>query len=87
MTFEENNEEDFLNIFNGSKDKIQNFDGCIHLELLKEVHSACVYTTYSHWQSEEKLNKYRNSELFKTVWAKTKTLFSDKPIAHSYERQ
>ena len=56
MTFDENKEEDFLTIFNESKDKIRDFDGCIHLELLKDVHAACVYTTYSHWQSEEKLN-------------------------------
>ncbi|MEQ6118241.1 antibiotic biosynthesis monooxygenase family protein [Reichenbachiella sp. MALMAid0571] len=87
MTFEENKEEDFLTIFNESKDKIRNFDGCTHLELLKDAHAACVYTTYSHWQNEQKLDEYRKSKLFKAVWAKTKPLFSAKPIAHSYVRQ
>ena len=42
--------------------------------------------TYSHWESESALNQYRDSELFKSVWAFTKTLFSDKPVAFSSKK-
>jgi heme-degrading monooxygenase HmoA len=42
--------------------------------------------TYSIWDSEEVLEQYRDSELFKSVWTFTKTLFSDKPTAFSAKK-
>ena len=42
--------------------------------------------TYSHWESEEALNKYRDSELFKSVWSFTKALFAEKPQAFSTKK-
>ena len=44
-----------------------------------------VFFTLSFWENEEALNAYRDSELFKTTWAKTKILFSDKPQAWTTE--
>jgi heme-degrading monooxygenase HmoA len=54
-------------------------NGCQHLELLRDVASPNVFFTLSFWENEVDLNAYRHSELFKTTWAKTKVLFSDKP--------
>jgi hypothetical protein len=34
----------------------------------------------------EDLELYRQSDLFKTVWAKTKACFDDKPIAISMKK-
>jgi heme-degrading monooxygenase HmoA len=86
MTFQEDKIEDFLLIFNRSKEKIRGFDGCQHLELLRDLNAHNVMLTYSYWLSEQHLTTYRDSELFKTTWAATKILFSDKPEAFSSER-
>ena len=87
MTFREGSENDFLLVFETNKDKIRSFDGCSHLDLLRDIHNPNIFTTYSHWDNEECLNAYRDSVLFLEVWAKTKQLFSDSPEAHSYTVQ
>lgn len=83
MTFEADQVEAFLALFNSSKELIRGFEGCHHLQLWKDYTDDCVFTTYSIWQDEEALNKYRHSELFAEVWANTKTKFAAKPIAFS----
>ncbi len=83
MTFREEKVEDFLAIFSASKDKIRHFEGCSYLELLRDAEHPCIFTTYSHWESEQALEKYRQSSLFQTTWAATKLLFADKPLAFS----
>jgi quinol monooxygenase YgiN len=83
MTFEENKIDEFLSIFEESKLKIRKMNGCTHLELLQDFNLPNSFSTYSYWNNEEDLNNYRNSELFRDVWAKTKVLFSEKPIAFS----
>ena len=44
-----------------------------------------IFFTYSFWKNEAALEAYRNSELFKNTWAKTKVLFNEKPQAWSVE--
>lgn len=83
MTFLEEKVDSFLENFDRNKEKIRAFEGCQHLELLQQTDQPNVYFTYSYWNSEQDLNSYRNSPLFKEVWAFTKTLFSDKPAAWS----
>ena len=83
MNFKPDAVPDFLKIFEASKQYIRSMEGCIHLELLNDISSPTVFFTYSHWQTENDLNNYRNSELFEGVWGKTKILFSDKAEAWS----
>ena len=83
MTFKPEEVDTFLDIFNESKEKIRGFKGCEHLELMVDVNDSDSYSTYSHWQDEVALNDYRNSHLFDGVWARTKVLFAQKPIAFS----
>jgi heme oxygenase (mycobilin-producing) len=85
MHFREEETEQFLEIFNASKQKIRHFEGCRHLELLQDVHNPAVFYTYSHWESEEYLNGYRDSDLFSEVWTATKALFAEKPLAYSVQ--
>lgn len=85
MTFQEDKIEDFLKVFNNSKQYIRAFVGCQHLELLRDKNTPNILMTYSYWNSEDDLNTYRDSELFKTTWAATKVLFADKPVAFSSE--
>ena len=87
MTFEPQKVNDFLVIFNESKQLIRNMKGCSHLELLNDINSTNIYFTYSYWNSETDLDNYRNSELFTNVWSKTKALFSAKAEAWSVEQK
>ena len=54
--------------------------------MLKDINDVNVIFTYSWWDSEDDLNNYRNSELFKDVWSKTKILFNKKPEAWSTKK-
>lgn len=86
LTFKTTNIETFLTNFNENKNNIRNFEGCRLLELYRDKNNTNIFFSYSYWDSEKHLNNYRNSELFKTVWAKTKVLFSDKPEAWSVDK-
>ena len=86
MTFDPSKVEAFLTLFEESKNKIKAMEGCTHLELLQDYNNQNSFSTYSYWVNEEALNKYRNSLLFKNVWANTKILFSEKPIAFSLKQ-
>ncbi len=86
MTFRPEAITAFLENFEANKNSIRNFPGCCHLELWEDHHSKNIFMTYSHWESEEALNQYRDSELFKSVWSFTKALFAEKPQAFSSKK-
>jgi quinol monooxygenase YgiN len=86
MEFQEDKIEMFLSNFNQVKDKIRAFDGCLKLELYRDKKNKNIFFTYSYWKNEQYLENYRNSDLFKTVWAKTKPLFNAKPLAWSVDK-
>ncbi len=83
MTFREDACEAFLEMFHGVKQRIRAFEGCQHLELLRDTQHPHIMMTYSHWESEKALELYRNSELFQQTWKQTKTYFAAKPEAWS----
>lgn len=83
MTFMHQNIDCFKEIFYESRKLITAFDGCMRLELMKDVSNECIFFTISDWQSEEKLNFYRDSYLFKNTWSKVKPLFSERALAWS----
>ena len=83
MTFAPDKVDAFLNVFESSKNKIRNFEGCLFLELLQDKTNPNIFFTHSHWLAEEHLHNYRHSELFTTTWAKTKPLFKEKAEAWS----
>src|SRR5688572_2014722 len=86
MHFTEAGVEEFLTIFNQNKTAIRNFEGCTHLELLKDVNDPNTYTTLSYWEGAQHLEAYRKSELFASVWGRVKTLFSERSQAFSLEK-
>ncbi len=79
MEFQQGKVNTFLDLFKATRDKIANFDGCFGVELLQTTDNGNSFFTYSKWNSEQDLENYRNSELFKQTWAKTKIMFSNKP--------
>ncbi len=86
MSFEPSKIDEFLANFESNKTKIRNFDGCQFLELYRDQNNTNIFFTYSYWNSVADLNNYRHSELFKTVWSKTKPLFNAKPETWSVDK-
>jgi quinol monooxygenase YgiN len=86
MSIDPERVSDFLDNFNTHKLEIRNFSGCRLLELYRDKQAYNVFFTYSYWTSEADLEKYRDSDLFKLVWSKTKLLFNDKPQAWSVDK-
>ena len=82
MSFDKKNAEQFLEIFNEHRNQIRAAEGCTYLELWQtEDENSTIFFTHSKWDSEEHLNNYRHSEIFKIVWPKTKALFNASPQA------
>lgn len=85
LTFQQDKIVNFKEIFEDSKHKIRAMSGCQYVELLQDIMHPHIFFTLSLWDTEGSLEDYRQSELFKTTWAKTKILFSDKPAAWTTE--
>ena len=83
LTIEIDQIESFVEAFNTHKNEIRAFNGCSHLELLEENNDSGVVFTYSKWNSQNDLESYRNSNLFKGIWSTVKPMFSAKPEAWS----
>jgi heme-degrading monooxygenase HmoA len=86
MSFHEENIPAFLENFELMKSKIRNAHGNRLLELYQDKNDACIFFTYSYWDTEEDLENYRKSVLFNDVWAFTKKLFNAKPEAWSVDK-
>jgi autoinducer 2-degrading protein len=85
MTFDPGRVNEFLANFEKVKNEIRAFEGVQHLELLHDKNNSNIYFTYSIWKDEGCLEKYRHSDLFKSVWAVTKPMFIEKAEAWSLD--
>ncbi|MFD0993531.1 putative quinol monooxygenase [Tenacibaculum geojense] len=86
LSFDPTKIDNFLSNFENQKNSIRNFKGCRLLELYRDKANTNVFFTYSYWDSEQDLENYRNSDLFKGIWANTKIYFNDKPLAWSVDK-
>ena len=84
LTIESDRIEDFLDLFEQSKDSIRAMPGCLHLTLLQDVTHPGKLSTLSHWVDEDALNAYRDTPFFRDTWTRTKAMFSDRAAAASY---
>ena len=85
MEFKEEEIPAFLTNFESVRQNISNFPGCQHLKLLQDKNDTTIYFTYSKWDTESDLETYRNSALFKEIWATTKPKFRSKAAAWSVD--
>lgn len=83
MRFKTTEVENFKQIFQESCSKIAAFEGCQNVQIFCQANDVQTMFTISHWDSEAALELYRQSELFKFTWAKTKPLFEEKAQAWS----
>ncbi len=81
LNFKEEKVADFLTFFETIKQKVNQFDGCYGMQLMQAINDPCTIFTYSKWESEEALNKYRDSETFGHVWPSIKPWFNQKAEA------
>ncbi len=87
MSFHQKHIAEFLVMFEEKKSLIKASKGCKLLELYQDKNIPETFFTYSYWNTEEDLENYRNSELFKTTWKQTKTYFNNKPQAWSVDKK
>lgn len=86
MTFQPHAVQIFLNdVFAPTKDQIRAFPGCRYMELLRHLDNPTVLFTLSIWDDAKALEIYRQSDLFRATWTKTKALFAEKAEAWSVE--
>ena len=86
LTFKEECVVLFLENFENVKIQIRSFPGNNHVELWQDKTNKNIFFTYSIWDSEDDLENYRKSELFKGVWGFVKPLFKTKAEAWSVDR-
>ena len=83
LEFKEDKIDEFIQFFDTIKQKVNNFPGCSGMKLYQDLNSPTTVITYSHWESQNDLDKYRESETFGAVWPKIKPWFNAKPAAWS----
>ncbi len=83
MHFTEQGVELFQELFKKHKEAMLSVDGCLRLELFNDADQPQRFATISQWKSDQHLEAYRNSTLFKTIWKKIKPYFSTKAEAFS----
>lgn len=77
---------EFEALFSEIKQKILGFEGCLHLDLLKDMKSSGDYFTYSIWRNQSDLEKYIASDLFAEIWPQAKACFRRRAEAWSLQK-
>jgi hypothetical protein len=83
LTFEPESSSQFLAVFDTVKNNIRQFPGLEYMELLQDTATPGVFFTLSVWQSDQDLENYRKSDLFRTTWSEIKPLFAQPAEAWS----
>lgn len=65
--------------------KILAFKGCVQVDIMRDKKNRTQFFSYSIWESEEALENYRNSKMFREIWAEIKKLLSSPTIAWTVE--
>jgi quinol monooxygenase YgiN len=85
LEFEDDKIDDFLSFFETIKHIVNEFPGCYGMKLYQDIDHPQIVMTYSHWESQDDLNNYRNSDSFGKIWPSIKPWFAKKPEAWSVE--
>lgn len=86
MEFKPEKVSDFIANFEKNKKEVRNQQGCHSLALYQDKNNPNIFFTYSTWETDADLDRYRNSDFFKGVWSFTKQLFNAKPMAWSVDK-
>ena len=83
MKFRSDKVAEFRELFEQQHTKIKAFRGCRDVTLYQDINEPSIFFTYSHWESEDALQEYRSSDVFRSIWTSTKALFSERAEAWS----
>ncbi len=83
LEFREDKTQDFLRFFDTINHIVNEFPGCFGMKLYQDIDRPNIVMTYSHWENQEALNRYRDSPEFGQIWPKIKPWFQEKPQAWS----
>ena len=75
MTIRTEEIDRFVQLFEVHREAISSMPGCLGLKLHNQTEPTGVFFTYSIWQSESDLERYRKSPLFQSIWPQVKALF------------
>jgi quinol monooxygenase YgiN len=75
MTIRIEEQAKFMALFESHRSAISEMPGCEDLQILSDACNSGIFFTLSQWKSQEYLDQYRNSEIFKTLWPQVKNLF------------
>ena len=81
MEFKYDQVDLFLEKFSRHAEKMKTVTGQVSLQIVKDLKESNILFTISEWHSEEDLNIYRSSFLFKQIWSEVKPLFCAKAQA------
>ena len=84
MTFDPAKIDKFLQVFSSTHDRIEAFEGCDSVTLLRDLNEPGVLSTFSKWKDEAALEAYRKSEFFQKTWSTVKPMFVAPATARSY---
>lgn len=84
MTFHPDQMASFLALFKERQRAIEATEGCRGVQLVRDIRFPNIAATISRWDSEDHLESYRKSRLFKETWRLTKVLFAAPPEAFTY---
>ena len=83
LEFQKDKLDDFLFLFDETKWKVAETEGCLGMQLLQNIDNPCICFTYSIWESEQALLNYRQSSLFISIWKSIKPYFEKPAEAYS----
>ena len=86
LQFDERTHEEAQRHLLSFVENVRSWPGCTHLEVLFDTHRVGGVLTYSHWDSEEALNAYRISLVFREFWSLVKPHLSKPAEAWSLHR-
>ncbi len=83
LTFKPEDLKLFLAHFETVKQIVNNFEGCNGMQMLQDIQNPTICFTYSDWDEEADLERYRKSEAFTEIWNTIKPWFGARPEAWS----
>lgn len=84
MTLRHDAVEPFLSLYDEVSGLIRERPGCRGLVLYRDIRWPAIVTTHSTWETEDDLEAYRASDLFRSTWARTRPLFAAPAEAWSH---
>ena len=86
LTMREEEVETFKAYFATVCDTIRHQEGCNLLQAWQDINNPAIFFTYSLWDSQEHLDKYRDSAFFLQFWKTVKQWFGAKAEVWSFDK-